>query len=726
MRWSKRLTSRPTSADFVLSHLSRSLPSEKLRTLHEAIVPGVSVGVREIQLRHVGEIAHAVVARQSVAGADLGVGDDLAVLQEILLREAVGDRRRGEIAPLVSGREFRRAVGAERDGEVILVAEVVIHARQPRHHAVDRLRGVERLGHALIEARDAEALARNVPRRAAEARKPVLLDRHARHDVEVVALVERAGEGQRVLVEQRLPRLVLRIAVDALDDAGDLLRIGVLAVEEVFERGRVAVDAARNAQAQVLAEAVFAIDVGVEVALPVALLLVIEVEHRVVAVAPGGHLDNLGVLVGIEQIVDVAARDGPVAPHVVHQRQRRLGVARRHAHRSSVLVGPRVAGVESDLEVLRGLDIQSQTARHAVVTRLSDDALLPHVVERGGVLHALRTARERDRMVVHGRHLQDALLPVDVGRVAVVLGRAGIQARGVGFEVALTGLIGVDFELQFHELVGVHQRHAVGGVLQAERPLIAHLRAPLVAAARGDHDDAVGAAGAVNGRGGGILQHVDRHDVRRVERRGVETFERESVDHVERRTVLREGVLAADDDVDARTGFAFARGDLHAGDTSGQRLVERAHGGLLHLGGIDRGDRARQVDAAHVAVAHDHHFVDVVRVLGQRHVDHRAFADAHLLRGVAQHREGKFGGVVFDPDGVFALGVGRRAAPGSLFDDRHADHRLSRSVLDTACDLPLLLRIGGRAPAHGHQPQTQGPPDRSVKGIPEGEAGGGG
>ena len=193
-------------------------------------------------------------------------------------------------------------------------------------------------------------------------------------------------------------------------------------------------------------------------------------------------------------------------------------------------------------------------------------------------------------MVVHRRYLQHALLPVYILHVTVILGRTGVQPVGIGFQVTFTALIGVDFELQLYEFIGIHQVHAVGGVLQAERALVAHLRTSGVAAARGDHDYAVRTPGTIDRRGRGVLQHVDRHDVGGVQRRGVETFERESVNHVKRRTVLRQRVLAANDDVDRGPGFTLARGDLHAGDTSRKRLVERAHGGFLHLLGVDRSD----------------------------------------------------------------------------------------------------------------------------------------
>jgi len=326
-------------------------------------------------------------------------------------------------------------------------------------------------------------------------------------------------------------------------------------------------------------------------------------------------------------------------------------------------------------------------------------------------------------MVVHRRDLQHPFLPIDILHVTVILGRTSVQPVGIGFQVAFTALIGVDFELQLHEFVGIHQVHAVGGVLQAERALVAHLRTPGMAAARGDHDYAVRTPGSVDRRGRSVLQHVDRHDVRGIQRRGVETFERKSIDHVERRTVLRQGVLAADDDVDRRAGFAFARSDLHAGDTSCKRLVERTYGGFLHLFGVDRGDRSGQIDATHIAVAHDDHLVDLAGILGERHVEHGALADAQLLRDVSQHGEDQFGVIVFDPDRVFAFGVRRRAALRSLFEDRNADQRRARSVLDMAGHLPALLGIGPEAPACRHEPQAQGPYDRHTQSAPSGGAG---
>ena len=164
-------------------------------------------------------------------------------------------------------------------------------------------------------------------------------------------------------------------------------------------------------------------------------------------------------------------------------------------------------------------------------------------------------------------------------------------------------------------------------------------------------------------------------------------------------------------------------GDLHAGDTSCKRLVERTYGGFLHLFGVDRGDRSGQIDATHIAVAHDDHLVDLAGILGERHVEHGALADAQLLRDVSQHGEDQFGVIVFDPDRVFAFGVRRRAALRSLFEDRNADQRRARSVLDMAGHLPALLGIGPEAPACRHEPQAQGPYDRHTQSAPSGGAG---
>ena len=198
----------------------------------------------------------------------------------------------------------------------------------------------------------------------------------------------------------------------------------------------------------------------------------------------------------------------------------------------------------------------------------------------------------------------------------------------------------------------------------------------LLAAFGVDDDDAVGAARTVDGRCGGILQHVDRLDVGGVDRRGERPFGGESVDDVERGVALREGVVSADGDVGLGAQRTVARGDDHAGDASAQGLVEARDVGLHHGTQVGLGHRTRQVTARGGAVT-DVDDLDGPQLCGLfRHldVDGRSFAD-HLLDGriseVGEDQRLVFG----DLDRVVSVDAGGGAGGGPFDHDVDTDQR---------------------------------------------------
>ena len=75
---------------------------------------------------------NALVARNTVGGADLQHVENVQVPDEPLLVHLPAERPRGEEGPLVVGAEFRRTVGAGREGEEEPVVERVVDTREGR------------------------------------------------------------------------------------------------------------------------------------------------------------------------------------------------------------------------------------------------------------------------------------------------------------------------------------------------------------------------------------------------------------------------------------------------------------------------------------------------------------------------------------------------------------------------------------------------------------------
>src|SRR5690606_1852727 len=107
------------------------------------------------------------------------------------------------------------------------------------------------------------------------------------------------------------------------------------------------------------------------------------------------------------------------------------------------------------------------------------------------------------------------------------------------------------------------------------------------ASLRGDEDHPVGAAGAVDGGVGGVLQDLHRFDVARVDGgervagARVALSDREAVDHVERLAVRRDRVTAADAHGDACAGCAGVGDHLYAGRATLEGAGDRVGGRRL-------------------------------------------------------------------------------------------------------------------------------------------------
>ena len=219
-----------------------------------------------------------------------------------------------------------------------------------------------------------------------------------------------------------------------------------------------------------------------------------------------------------------------------------------------------------------------------------------------------------------------------------------------------------------------------------------------------DDDDAVGAAGSVDGRGRGVFQHVDRLDVGGVDRRGERSLGGESVDDVERGVALREGVVAADGDVGLGAQRTVARGDDHAGDTAVQSLVEVGDVGFHHGAQVGFGDRSREVAPRRGAVTDvdDLHGAQLSGLLVHLDVDGRAFADDLLDGRVAQIGEDQRL-VLGDLDRVIAVDTGCRTRGRTLDHDIDTDQRSVVGVNHTSDYGVLCESLPGQQDRQGEQ-----------------------
>ena len=216
--------------------------------------------------------------------------------------------------------------------------------------------------------------------------------------------------------------------------------------------------------------------------------------------------------------------------------------------------------------------------------------------------------------------------------------------------------------LAVHGLQGGHAVNAVHAVARAVAH--AHFAGTALAFLGGNHDNAVGGAGAPQYAGGRTFQHFHAGNVVGVDvvqarglhypgrlvragtavavqnavvaHRGV--VHRNTVDHDEGLQVAGDGAGAANLDVGAGAGVARGAGDEYArrfarqgGDDAG---FARAHQGRALHRGLGR---AQLVAVGGQAQGRHHYFAQLLHVGGQGHVNCRFGADGFLLAHVA-HR----------------------------------------------------------------------------------------
>ena len=238
-----------------------------------------------------------------------------------------------------------------------------------------------------------------------------------------------------------------------------------------------------------------------------------------------------------------------------------------------------------------------QTALVSSQTAVDDHSLLIEVVERSPILRLSRATAECE-IVVHGEGtVRDFLLPI---RVRIAQSRHG--------RCAPEGVLPLRHEGPV--LLAGRQAQSLARHGRADIGLVLDQRFTRTAL-RGDEDDAVGAAAAVNRRGRRVLEDRHRLDVVRTDRvervarqsgivadagsirRGRGALQRHAVDHVQRIVARADRGPAPDADLHVAARLAAARDDLDAGSAALNELRRIGDDTDLRVRGIDSRHGAR-------------------------------------------------------------------------------------------------------------------------------------
>ena len=690
-------------------------------------VRGLDAGVAVVHVAgSVGPVGvvdadRGVVARRTVAGAQLQEVEPAHVGEPRLLGQHPAARDAGEEAPAVVPGEFRRAVLAEGRREKVFPLVVVV---QPAEEA-DLALGLLRRGDVVrIERRGAVERGDLVRGAAVSGHFDLfvvaLLVGVAAHDRDVVLFGEGLVVGEvglqllalgRGLRPRRLARGVIDVGLD------ELLGLGIRVEERSVDVGRQAVDQLPFQPADER-----------KVVSPVAAVVVFVVEERRLrrGVVP---LDRRTVLViGVHRgRIGQGARDGVALVGIG------FGVRAREVD------------AEAGREPLGDLRVEIALEVHAVIPRREGHALVVGIAQAGRIAHPFAAAVDPQVVVLPPGPVVEQILPVGVAvhdgprRIDRVGHRAvaGRQHVGLGIVVARRELVVGSVadtcrvaSVQVAQRIRNARRHAevfghgrtdhldvlarieevdLGlGVLIGPVGLEGDPRRLVVAAALGGHqDDAVRCLGAVDGRRGGILQHVDRRDVVGVDGREVAL---DAVDQHQRRVGAVDRRTAADLVGEAAAGREVGLRDAQAGDLALEALARAGDGDVRERLAVElghgRGDRTPRL----FAVAHDHHFVHGDPV-GREHHLHLAARrrDRDLLRHVTDERHGERGSAGRHVQRELAVDIGGGTRLRTLHDDRGSDDGAARIVGDAARHAQRLLREGARS--REQQPTAQQPFD---------------
>ena len=593
----------------------------------------VEIGVFAVQRTCRGIGRDRVIARHAVRGAQLEVRNPLHVLEEGLFRNAPRDGPRREEGPFMPRRELRRTVLAERRGDDVPVVVGVLHAPDDRNHlAADEARGQAfRIGQA--------------PHVVPQVGGRFLV--FARHrGIDRLAVLHFIDGRQVDIVPAELTFVVEHVVPDPVGLAV-VVHGGHVALVGIRYRAVVVVIAARReggavCEVGIEREPLRQVDLGEEAQEEFPLLGLVLI--YVVALVHVGVLHERvaeGVDVVAAVLVAGLCERGHVQELVEHVRLVVL---------DDVVCAARKSYLEERQHLVREICGQVKV----VVPRVFVAAVFVLVVECDFVGAFVRCRRNGQRVACPQAFLVEILShPVIVDLAHV--GQFDPEKRLCVVGFAVPGACrAARLALECDVFVGVHyvERTPVVDACTHE-PVVGYRRLALFGLFGRNQDNAVGAAGAVDGRRGRVFQHVDRLDVPGVDR-GQRFVVGNAVEDDQR-------VVAGI----ARAGAAYAdRTPVHPnpGD-AGQRRGDVVGRNTLDTVCRDRADGTCDVLAFHRGIARHDDIFQTNHILRQDYV-HRSASGSHL-DGLRQHAEERYFQqvAVFHPlECVVSRVVGQRAA----------------------------------------------------------------
>ena len=283
--------------------------------------------------------------------------------------------------------------------------------------------------------------------------------------------------------------------------------------------------------------------------------------------------------------------------------------------------------------------------------------------------------------------LQDGAEPVgvriDLGHVVVLEVLDGLLAEP---ELVRGGAVAELGVVEGRRIgVGVHHLEEVGDILDTGRGVGADPGLSFLAALGGDEDDAVRAAHAVHGRGGGVLQDGDVLDVVRVD------LPEGAFDTVHEHQRL--GAVQGADTADADDRFVVTRqtrvlDGLDARQPAGEGVAQGSDRRLDDVVAADIGDGAGDGHLLLGAIGHDDHFVEIPGI--GLHPDPHLAGHGHLLGRITDVGDDQRRIRTDRAELERTVEIRHRAGRGAFHQDRHADQRLAGFVFNHAFDADSL------------------------------------
>ena len=356
------------------------------------------------------------------------------------------------------------------------------------------------------------------------------------------------------------------------------------------------------------------------------------------------------------------------------------------------------------VEVVRGV----HASRDALVERVGHQTVLVDVVGREQVAALLRSVRDAGREVLRPGSIVDFLLPVGVGCCHAVhrAHQLRLAARAVerGSTHGSDAVVGASLPVGLSPLCSREHVVAAGYCLQGGVVVQVDGHLAVLTLLRGDDDHAVGGTRTIDTGRRGILQHLNRLDVGRVQR--VQVLRRgHTVDDVERVAGVHRTHTAH---ADGRT--ATARGSIgHDVDTGQLALHGVQHvrialrDGTFH---VHHRHGTCQVGLALYLITRDDHLGEFLGVVA--HGDVHACLCGQFLRlesDVGDDERGALGSLQVE----VAVEVGDGAVRGAFLHDCSADDGFACVVDDGAAGFGLCKSKGAcqKEEERQHQPACQ-------------------